>query len=136
MKNKFVTLVAVISFINPLATYGKAVPEKTPTNATVFYMGFWSESYAPTSKYEIEKSGCLFYMNKDKFFEIMNNADIIRNNSIHDVKAEVMISDGEKYYIDFRGVSFYKGKYILINRDTFEKNLINISGRKCIHKFQ
>ena len=132
MKTK-IAAAAVICLFTPFAAYAKVKPWNNPENFEVLYKGFWSESYAPISRDELDRYGCLFYMKKDIFYKIMNDADIILKNNVSDVKAEVIISPAEKYYIDARGVSFYKNHYILINRERFEKSLINISEQKCIN---
>jgi hypothetical protein len=124
MKSLFLITLMLIALLGSVADSQEQMQKKFPSNmASVYFYGFDVERITGIHEDEIKSLGCPYVIDRDVFLrEINPNTSGLKYRGL-DVRALVIFSQKESYFIDRQGVVSLNGREFLVDKNKFIKTI-------------
>lgn len=98
----------------------------------VYYFGFDIERITGIPEHQIDQYGCRYTIEKEKFISLLKNApDTSSRYDRRDIRAHIVFSDNEQYFVNQEGIVRYGDRYFTLGKSDFIKLLSPLRAGKC-----
>lgn len=124
-------LVIVLSAF-PAVSVANGQAQFTANRATVYYFGFDIERITGIPEHQIDKYGCRYTIERNKFISLLANAPAMRSKyDQRDIRAHISISADEQYFVNREGIVRFGERYFILEKTDFVNLLSPHRTGKC-----